>query len=253
MRSPTTPTTPTLRPPSSTSRPGSCPATCECCWCPAWPSSFSPGHPPSQLAVRPDRLGRGTPAWWNTIVGRVGEESEERDVGPAPRWVADNERTVLAFAVAFGVLTLLVWTRPTGLVVLMVIVAVALVMAGTSLLGEIGRRADDLGGHFCAGHREPPKSTLPTPIPPRTPPQTTPTPPTTRNSTDNADSQSSIRQIDEDREGRPRFGRRERSIDCGRMMAAPLQAADAATRRSGRLTLTGERTRAQRPSSPCAA
>jgi len=49
---------------------------------------------------------------------------------------------VLAFAVAFGVLTLLVWTRPTGLVVLMVIVAVALVMAGTSLLAEVGRRAE---------------------------------------------------------------------------------------------------------------
>jgi hypothetical protein len=81
-------------------------------------------------------------AWWETIVGRAGDKSEDRDVGAVPRWVADNERTLLAFAVAFGVLTLLVWTRPTGLVVLMVIVAVALVMASTSLLAEVGRRAE---------------------------------------------------------------------------------------------------------------
>jgi hypothetical protein len=81
-------------------------------------------------------------AWWDTIVGRAGDKSEDRDVGAVPRSVADNERTLLAFAVALGVLTLLVWTRPTGLVVLMVIVAVALVMASTSLLAEVGRRAE---------------------------------------------------------------------------------------------------------------
>jgi hypothetical protein len=81
-------------------------------------------------------------AWWDTIVGRVGDKSEDRDVGPAPRWVADNERTLLAFTVALGVLTLVVWTRPTGLVVLTVIVIVALVMAATSILAEVGRRAE---------------------------------------------------------------------------------------------------------------
>jgi hypothetical protein len=81
-------------------------------------------------------------AWWNTILGRVGDKSEDHDVGAAPKWVADNERTLFAFAVALGVLTLLVWTRPTGLVVLTVIVAVALVMAATSLIAEVGKRAE---------------------------------------------------------------------------------------------------------------
>jgi hypothetical protein len=81
-------------------------------------------------------------AWWDTLVGRVGDNSEDRDVGPAPGWVADNERTLLAFTVVLGVLTLLVWTRPTGWVVLIVIVVVALVMLATSLVAEIGRRAE---------------------------------------------------------------------------------------------------------------
>ena len=81
-------------------------------------------------------------AWWDTLVGRAGDAGEARDVGDAPRWIADNERTLLAFTFATGVLTLLVWTRPTGLVVLIVIIAVALVMAATSLVAEIGRRAE---------------------------------------------------------------------------------------------------------------
>jgi hypothetical protein len=81
-------------------------------------------------------------AWWDTIVGRVGDKSEDRDVGTVPRWVADNERTLLAFTVALGGVTLVVWTRPTGLVVLTVIVIAALVMAATSILAEVGRRAE---------------------------------------------------------------------------------------------------------------
>ncbi|MDX2378151.1 MAG: hypothetical protein QNM02_00145, partial [Acidimicrobiia bacterium] len=49
--------------------------------------------------------------WWDTIVDSVGDTSEDRDVGAVPRWVADNERTLFAFVVALGALTLLVWTR----------------------------------------------------------------------------------------------------------------------------------------------
>jgi hypothetical protein len=81
-------------------------------------------------------------AWWDTLVGRVGDKSEDRHVGPAPRWVADNQRTLLAFSVASGMLVLLVWTRPTGLVVLTVVVLVALAIAALSLLAEIGKRAE---------------------------------------------------------------------------------------------------------------
>jgi hypothetical protein len=80
-------------------------------------------------------------AWWDTLIGRVGDRSESRDVGAAPRWIADNKRTLLASTFALGILTLLVWTRPTGLVALAVIVVVALLMAATSIVSEIGRRA----------------------------------------------------------------------------------------------------------------
>jgi hypothetical protein len=81
-------------------------------------------------------------AWWSTVLSNAGDASEGRDIGPVPRWVADNERTLLAFAVALGVVTLLVWSRPTGSVVLIVVVVVALLMAATSLLAEVGRRAE---------------------------------------------------------------------------------------------------------------
>ena len=81
-------------------------------------------------------------AWWNRVVGRAGDASADRDVGEMPRWVSEHQRALLVGAVALGALTLLVWTRPTGLVVLTVIVVVALLMGATSVLAEIGRRAN---------------------------------------------------------------------------------------------------------------
>lgn len=81
-------------------------------------------------------------AWWNRVVGRAGDATEDRDVGEMPRWVSEHQRALLVGAVALGALTLLVWTRPTGLVVLTVIVVVALLMGTTSVLAEIGRRAN---------------------------------------------------------------------------------------------------------------
>ena len=43
-----------------------------------------------------------------------------------PKWVAGNRRTLIVGEFALGVLTLLVWTRPTGLVVPLVLLATAL-------------------------------------------------------------------------------------------------------------------------------
>jgi hypothetical protein len=79
--------------------------------------------------------------WWNTLVGKAGDASVNRDVGEGPKWVARNERTLLVAAVALGVLTLVVWTRPTGLVMLLVVVVVGLAMGVVGVLSEIGRRA----------------------------------------------------------------------------------------------------------------
>jgi hypothetical protein len=87
-------------------------------------------------------------AWWNRVVGRAGDASADRDVGEMPRWVSEHQRALLVGAVALGALTLLVWTRPTGLVVLMVIVVVALLMGATSVLAEIGRRANARDAHI---------------------------------------------------------------------------------------------------------
>ena len=81
-------------------------------------------------------------AWWNTLVGKAGDASTQHDVGEAPKWVAKNERTLLVAGVALGALTLVVWTRPTGLVVLLVIAVAGLAMAAVSIFAEIGRRAE---------------------------------------------------------------------------------------------------------------
>lgn len=85
-----------------------------------------------------------TRAWWNTLVGQAAHKSANREVGDVPKWVATNERPLLVTSTALGVLTLVVWSRPTGQVVLLVVSAVGVAMAAVHILGEIGRRAETI-------------------------------------------------------------------------------------------------------------
>jgi len=80
--------------------------------------------------------------WWDTLLGRAGQAGADRDPGPIPRWAAGHERALLIGAGALGALTLVAWTRPTGLVVLLVVALTLLAMGGLRLVAEVGRRAD---------------------------------------------------------------------------------------------------------------
>ena len=81
-------------------------------------------------------------SWWDTLLGRAGDAGADRDPGPIPRWAAVHERALLIGAGVLGALTLVTWTHPTGMVVLLIFVVTLLAMGGLRLLAEVGRRAD---------------------------------------------------------------------------------------------------------------
>jgi hypothetical protein len=81
-------------------------------------------------------------AWWDQLLGRAGETGAEREIGPVPRWVAAHQRALSIATVVVAVLALALWTRPTGWVVILLVVAVLLVVGAIRLVAEVGRRAD---------------------------------------------------------------------------------------------------------------
>lgn len=83
--------------------------------------------------------------WWDTLLGRAGDLGADSDPGPIPRWVAVRERALVIGAGVLGALTLVTWTRPTGLVVILVFVLTLLAMGAVRLVAEVGRRGDTAG------------------------------------------------------------------------------------------------------------
>jgi hypothetical protein len=81
-------------------------------------------------------------AWWDQLLGRAGEAGAEREIGPVPRWVAEHQRALSIATVVVGALALVFWTRPTGWVVILLVVTVLLVVGAIRLVAEVGRRAD---------------------------------------------------------------------------------------------------------------
>jgi hypothetical protein len=93
-----------------------------------------------------------TRAWWKTLMSQAGERSADSEIGAVPKWVAGNERNLLVTVFVVGLATLLLWTLPTGSVVLVVTVIAVLVMAVIHVLAEIGRKAtDDVEAETAAG------------------------------------------------------------------------------------------------------
>lgn len=82
-------------------------------------------------------------SWWDTLLGRAADAGAERDVGPAPTWVAAHERSLQIGVAVLAVLTIVTWTRPTALVVLFVVIVALLIAAGIRLVAEVARRADE--------------------------------------------------------------------------------------------------------------
>lgn len=96
--------------------------------------------------------------WWDALLGRAGERGADRDVGPVPIAVAEHERSFLLATAALGFLALVLWTHPTGMVVLLIVIVTLLVMGAIRLVAEGARRSqathgsgDDDAGDTGAG------------------------------------------------------------------------------------------------------
>ena len=81
-------------------------------------------------------------AGWDTLLGRARETGADRELGPIPQSVATHERALLVTTTALGALTLVLWTHPTGMVVLLIVAVTLLAMGGIRLVAEVARRAD---------------------------------------------------------------------------------------------------------------
>ena len=81
-------------------------------------------------------------AGWDTLLGRAVESGADRELGPIPQTVANHERALLLATAALGALILVLWTHPTGIVVLVIVVVTLLALGAIRLLAEVARRAD---------------------------------------------------------------------------------------------------------------
>ncbi|MGI9601712.1 MAG: hypothetical protein ACR2QE_07500 [Acidimicrobiales bacterium] len=82
--------------------------------------------------------------WWHTLLGRATDAGAERDLGPIPGWIAAHERALQFTAVGLAGLALVLWTRPTGVVVSFLVLIAALAVGAIRVLAEVGRHeADD--------------------------------------------------------------------------------------------------------------
>lgn len=79
-------------------------------------------------------------AWGDELVGRAGTAGEGRDVGPVPSWVAGHERALLIGIAVAGALTLVWWTHPTGMVVLLVALGSLAAAGVVRVVAAVGRR-----------------------------------------------------------------------------------------------------------------
>lgn len=80
--------------------------------------------------------------WWDTLLGRATDAGGEREPGAVLRFVAERERGLLIGAAVVGGLVLVLWTHPTGWVVLFVVIVTLLVMGAIRIGAEIVRRSD---------------------------------------------------------------------------------------------------------------
>jgi hypothetical protein len=80
-------------------------------------------------------------SWWDSLLGRAGDASGDGEAGAVPEWVAAHQRTLYIAAIVLGILALVLWTRPTGLVVVFLVIVFLLIIGAIRLIAEVGRRA----------------------------------------------------------------------------------------------------------------
>ncbi len=82
-------------------------------------------------------------AGWDTLLGRATETGSDRLAGPLAIAAATYERGLLTGTAILGGLILVTWSKPTGMVVLLVVAITLLAMAGIRVLAEIARRSSE--------------------------------------------------------------------------------------------------------------
>lgn len=89
----------------------------------------------------PSRWAAEVRSWWDSLLGRASDASGDGEAGAIPQWVAAHQRTLYIATIVLGILALVVWTRPTGLVVVFLVIVFLLIIGGIRLIAEVGRRA----------------------------------------------------------------------------------------------------------------
>ena len=85
-------------------------------------------------------------AWWNALLGKASTVDDASEVGGFPIAVARHRSALELGAVAIGSLVLVLWTRPTGWVVILLVLVTGLVVAAVEILARIGQQAAAAAG-----------------------------------------------------------------------------------------------------------
>lgn len=93
--------------------------------------------------VGPSSAAARVRSWWDTLLGRASEAGADREVGPAPIWIAAHERSLQIAVAVLAVLFIVTWTRPTGLVILFIAIVALLLAGGIRLVAEVARRSTE--------------------------------------------------------------------------------------------------------------
>ena len=98
--------------------------------------------------IGPSRSAARVRGWGAAVSGQVDARTGERDLGPIPRWVRDHMGGLTWGCVAIAGLVVVVWQRPTGIVILSVAGGTALVIGILRLVAAAASEppADDSAG-----------------------------------------------------------------------------------------------------------
>lgn len=89
----------------------------------------------------PSRSACKVGAWWNAMLGKASTVDDASEVGRFPIAVAGNRRALEIGAITIGSVVLVLWTRPTGWVVVLLVLATGLVVSIIEVLARIGAQA----------------------------------------------------------------------------------------------------------------
>jgi hypothetical protein len=79
--------------------------------------------------------------WWDGVIGRAGEGREPEAIGAVPVWVAAHRGVLQVAATVVAGLAVVLWTRPTGLVVLVIGLLLVAALAVIAVMARLGERA----------------------------------------------------------------------------------------------------------------